>query len=222
MKIWINNKEVIIPSTLREITLKKRIDFHETHGKLLEAMYESIMAMEDPDEKEIELALFRITSAIHALSFFSNIPIEILRDSDHLDKLLGYYNSSLALIFEEEKKLQDKPQTSFVWKEQEWFLHVPELKHGDKLTFGEFIDSKQIIQNMVNLGKNRWECLIPLAAIYLKKEGEIYEESFLYEGSDRLKLMEELPLDIALSVGFFLSSSLNSFTEVFQSFINPE
>lgn len=221
MKILINDKEVIFPSSLGEMTLKQRIEFQNTHGDLLETMYKSIQEIEDPDDQEIELAEFRIEAAIRGVSFFTGISVEDLKQAESLNKLLTYYTSSLAVVFEEENKLLENPKTEFTWRGEAWHLHVPELKNGDKLTFGEFIDSKQIIQNMVKLGKNRWECLIPLAAIYLKKEGEIYQESFLYEGSERLALMEELPMDIALHVGFFLSNSLSLFIQTFQSSTNP-
>jgi len=61
-----------------------------------------------------------------------------------------------------------------------------------------------------------------LSAIYLRKKGEEYDESFLYEGSDRLELMKQLPMDIALAVGFFLSSSMNLYINHFQSFTPQE
>lgn len=220
MRIKINNEDKIIPSSLREITLKQRIDFQTQHGNELDAMYKSIMEMEDLDEQELELAQFRIESVIRGISFFTEIPIDDLKQSNALDYLVNLYTSSLAVIFEEEKKIQEDIEYEFTWNKETWYLQAPEIKHGDKLTFGQFVDSKQVIQNLLNLGKNKWECLIPLCAIYLKRDSEEYQESFLYEGSERLKLMQDLPMDIALNVGFFLSSSLNLFITTSQSSLN--
>jgi hypothetical protein len=221
LRIKINNEDKIIPSSLREITLKQRIDFQTQHGNELDAMYKSIMEMEDLDEQELELVQFRIESVIRGVSFFTDISVDDLKESNALDHLVNLYTSSLAVIFEEEKKIQEDIEYEFTWENGEvWHLQAPEIKHGDKLTFGQFIDSKQVIQNLLNLGKNKWECLIPLCAIYLKRDGEEYEESFLYEGSERLRLMEKLPMDIALNVGFFLSGSLSLFITTSQSSIN--
>jgi hypothetical protein len=51
--------------------------------------------------------------------------------------------------------------------------------------------------------------MVKLCAIYFRKKGEPYSEEFLYEDSDRIKLMHELPMNYAMQVGFFLTSSLS-------------
>jgi hypothetical protein len=131
----------------------------------------------------------------------------VLKTSEFLDKIAGIYYANLQTLFEEEAAIELR--TEYTWKGQIWELHPPELKHGDKMAFGEFIDSKQLVKDLHDLGQNKWQIMLRLAAIYLRKQGEAYEESFLYDDSERLKLMRDLPMDIALSVGFFLNSSLN-------------
>ncbi len=220
MRVQINEDWVVIPSSIDEITLKQRIDFQEQHGNLLIQMAESINSIEDEFERELESTQFQFEKMFRTFSFFSGVSLEVLKESEFIDKIAAIYYANLAGLLEQEEAFE--PKTSFIWKDAEWVLASPELKHGDKMTFGELIDSKQMIQNMVNLGKNRWECLLPLCAIFLRRKDEAYQESFLYDGSERLELMESLPLDIALQVAFFLKVSLSIYTDTFQFFTNLE
>lgn len=215
MRILVNNQEIVIPSSVSEITLKQKIDFLNTHGKDLEEMAKSIMAMPDGYEKELETTQFHFEQMFKTMSFFTGISEDVLKESEFIDKIAGIYYSSLAQLHVDEEEIL--LQNEFTWREELWEIAHPELKHGDRMTFGELIDAKQIIQDMVELGKNRWECMLPLCTIFLRRKGEAYDKSFLYEGSDRLKLMESLPLDIAIQVGFFLISSLNLSITTFQS-----
>lgn len=180
-------------------------------------MEKSVEAIEDELERELELNILNLEKMFRSMAFFTNCTVEALKDEQFVGHIVNIYVSSLDLVFKDEQRVIEIPEYKFVFKGEEWEIHEPELKHGDRMKFGEFIDSKQTIQNMIALGKNRWECLIPLCAIFLRKVGEEYEESFLYEGSDRQELMKELPLDIALHVGFFLSGSLSTLAATFQS-----
>jgi len=215
MRITINDKDIVIPSSVSEITLKQKIDFSLTHGKQLEEMAKSILAMPDGYEKELEITQFQFEQMFKTFAFFTGIDENVLKESEFIDKIAGIYYSSLAQLNADEEEMII--QTEFSWNDELWEIAHPELKHGDRMTFGEMIDAKQIIQDMVELGKNRWECLLPLCAIFFRRKGEAYDKSFLYEGSDRLKLMETLPLNFAMQVGFFLISSLNLFTQISQS-----
>lgn len=220
MRIQINDTQVTIPSSLREITLRQRIDFQSQYGNELDLMSKSISEIEDEQERELEVVQFQFEKMFRTVAFFTKTDVAALKSSSFIEQIAQIYFANLAVIFEEEAELT--PVNKFNWQDADWYLAAPELKHGDQMAFGEMIDSKQMIQDMIGLGKNRWECLIPLAAIFLRKEDEPYAEAFLYEDSERLKLMEQLPLDIALQVGFFLISSLNIFTTAFQSLLPQE
>jgi hypothetical protein len=209
MKVTINDTEVLFPSSLQEITLGQRIDFYVMYGKELEAMHKSILEMEDELEKDIELIELHSKKMVRTFAFFAGITPEVVEESGFMDNIAAVYHSCLQSLFDDE--LTEDPQRSFTWKGEVWQIHQPELKHGSKMTFGELIDSKQIIQDMADTEKGRIESLLPLCAIYLRKEGEAYQESFMYEDSERLQLMRELPMNIALQVGFFLTSSTNTY-----------
>lgn len=216
MRITINSKEVIFPSSLSEITLGQRIDFHNQHGKLLDQMLDSIMKMDDEIFKEVELAMWHTERMYRTFAFFAGVTVEAIKESEFIDQVARIYHSCLSVLMDEEKEIQ--LQREFVWKDQQWELAPPELKQGDRMKFGEFVDAKQIIQDMVQLGRGKWEYLIRLCAIYLRKKGEPYSEEFVYEDSERLKLMKELPMDIALQVGFFLNSCQNISINILTSF----
>ena len=207
MRITVNGQQVIIPSSLNEFTLGQRIDFYNEHGKELEDAAKAIIEMEAGLEKELEVSEFHFEKMARTFAFFAGTTVEAVKDSEHLDTIASIYYSSLAVLFEEENELQ--PASEFQWNDEMWVLHPPSLKHGDSMTFGELIDSKQLVKNMIELGKGKWEYMLPICAIYLRKKDEPYDESFIYEGSDRLGIMRTLPMDIALQVGFFLSSSMN-------------
>lgn len=220
MRILINDKEVVFPSSLSEYTLGQRIAFQQEHGELLDKMLESILAMEDEVEKEMEMMNLHLEKMFRTFAFFAGCTLEAVKDDKFIDDVARIYYACLSVLFEEEKNIE--LQQSFVWKNEEWVIANPELKHGDRMKFGEFIDAKQTIKNMVDLGKDKWEAMLPLCAIYLRKKDEPYSQEFLYEGSDRMEEMKQLPMNIAMQVGFFLNSTVNFYLNTLQSFGNPE
>jgi hypothetical protein len=220
MRILINNEEYVIPSSISEITLLQRIEFQEKHGNLLAEMAQSIAQIEDELEREMEQMQFQYEVVFRTVSFFTGIDLDVLKESEFIDKIVEIYHVNMSGILTDENDLT--PCAEFQWQGETWIIDPPELKNGHRMTFGEFIDSKQMIQNMVNLGKNKWECLLPLCAIFLRKKDEAYEEAFLHDNSPRLELMKTLPLDMALQVAFFLMSSLSLYTKTSQSFTPQE
>jgi len=208
MRVKINDKEVIIPSSLSEITIGQRIEFHNQYGRQLDEMLDSIQQMKDEYFKELELIQWHAEKMYRTFAFFAGTSPEALKASKFIDEISNIYYSCLHVLMDEEQKME--LQHEFIWKDQEWQISPPEVKRGDKMTFGELIDAKQIIQNMVQLGRGKWEYMVRLCAIYLRKKGEQYDESFLFDDSDRLKMMYELPMNIAMQVGFFLTSTLSS------------
>lgn len=220
MRIIINDKEVVFPSSLSEYTLGQRIAFEQEHGELLGKMLDSILAMPDDEKKELELVNFQLEKMFRTFAFFAGCTLEAVQDAKFVDDVATIYYSCLAVLFEEESNLE--LQRSFIWKEEEWEIAAPELKHGDKMKFGEFIDAKQTVKDMADLGRGKWEAMLPLCAIYLRKKDEPYKPEFTYEGSDRQELMKSLPMDMAMQVGFFLSQILNFYLNTSPSFGNRE
>jgi hypothetical protein len=215
MQVIINDKPITFPSSLSDVTLGQRIDFHKEHGNLLEKMLESIGKIEDQDLKEIELLGFQFERMFRTFAFFAGTSVEAIKESEFIDQVAQIYNTSLAMIFNEEAGMEQKNE--FEFKGTTWYLHPAELKPGDKMKFGEVIEAKQIVKDMLDLGHGRWEAALRLCAIYLRKKDEEFSEEFLYDDSERMKLMRELPMDIALQVGFFLKNSLSLYQGILMS-----
>lgn len=214
MRVVVNGIEKTLPTSLSEMTLGQRIDFYEQHGRELDEMADSIANMPDSTEKELEIAHLQMEKMFRTFAFFTGTNAEQIKQSEFVDKVANIYYASLSTLLEDEEEIE--PQQSFIWKGEHWELHEPELKHGSTMTFGEIIDAKQMVQNMADLGRGKWESLQKLCAVFLRKKGEPYHESFLYDGSDRLLLMRDLPMDIALQVGFFLLGSMSLFINTFR------
>jgi hypothetical protein len=212
MRVTVNDKEIIFPSSLSEFTLGQRIAFQEAHGNLLDKMLTSIMEMDNEILQRIELTQFTTEKMFRMFAFFAGISVDDLKESAFVEDVARIYNSCMSLLFEEEDKLENAE--TFIWNKEEWTLHPVELKHGSKMKFGELIDSNQIVKDMAELGSGKWGFMLPLCAIFLRKKDEEFSKEFLYEGSERLELMKSLPMDIALQVGFFLRDTLNTYIHI--------
>lgn len=165
------------------------------------------MAMENELEREVELSQFSLEKMFRTFAFFAGYPVESIKEYKGINDVANIYYACLAVLFEEEDKME--LQKEFSWNGEKWFLSDPEIKQGSKDKFGAFVDAKQTVQNMLQLGQGKWAAILRLCAIYLRKEGEEYKEEFVYEGSERMELMKKLPMDIAMQVGFFLTSIQN-------------
>lgn len=196
--ISINNTTITIPTTLDEFTLGQRIDFHNQYGRQLEEMQASIDSMEDEVEREFELIQFRMEFAFSVFAFFTQIDVEVIRESEFEPDIIAIYSEHLSSLFEE---IQDAPVIDVAsWLDDLWFFPPVILKNGFVLKTGEYLDAKQMLLNVRNSGGSRWDALHALCTIFFIKAGESYSESFLHEGSDRLQLMLKLPLSLAYQV----------------------
>jgi hypothetical protein len=215
VRFLVNDQEVNFPTSLSEITLGQRVQYYNQYGKELDEMLTAILQIKDEEERELELVQLQLEKMFTNVAFFAGTTPDALKESDFLDAVANIYYSCTKILMEDEASLELK--TEYVWNSEVWEIHPPELKHGSPMKFGEFIDAKQIIKDMMDLGKGRWESLVSLCAIYLRRKDEPYKEEFMYEGSERQELMLSLPMDIALAVGFFLSGSMNILMNIFQS-----
>jgi hypothetical protein len=207
MRILVNDKEIDFPSSLSQITLGQRIEFHQQYGSALDKMAESIHTMEDGPDKELEILEFSFEKMFRTFAFFAGVTVESIKESKFIDQVANIYYSCLHTLLADEQDVELEPEIYF--KNEIWQIEKPEVFNGTGHKFGEFVDAKQIVKDMEGLGKGKWEYMLPLCAIYLRKKGEPYQESFLYPGSERQELMKELPMDIAMQVGFFLSATIN-------------
>jgi len=207
-KVEINNKEFNFPSKLGDITLGQRIEYQKQYGDDLEARLKEVDELPDGPEKELEQVCISVDMAVASFSFFTKIPEDVIKESNTLSEILNVFATIKELLY---ANGMNNNRTVFEWNGVKWALYLPEVTSSSTIQFGEFIDSKQIIEDLIALGNGSFERLPRLCAIYLRKPGEKYDPAFAEENSERVKLMYDLPMDIALAVGFFLTDLTNTF-----------
>lgn len=207
-KVTVNSTEYNFPSKLGDITLGQRIAYQTEYGEDLDARHAQIEAMAEGPEKELEQLTFSVDMACKTFSFFTKIDEQVIKESSTLSEVLRVFGVMKGLIY---ANGTTNNQTTFEWNNEKWSLYLPEVKNNSEIKFGEFVDSKQIVEDLIALGGGYYDRLPRLCAIYLRKKGEAYDPAFAVEDSDRVQLMNDLPMDIALSVGFFLTSLINQF-----------
>lgn len=209
MTVNINDREIPFPSTLHDITLGQRIEYDEMYGRDLREWSDRILKSAADEDRDIEISAYQVEKMFAVFAYFSGYEVEVLRQSGFVEQIAQIYYQILAPLFEDVNKAIEL-QNVFEWNDQKWFLPSTELKNGSPMTFGEFIDAKQVVKQMAAAGCMKHEYLLFLCVIYLRRDGEKYEEAFLYDDSEKLALMKTLPLDIAEHVAFFLTSCVST------------
>lgn len=216
--ITINGTEYQVPATLHEITLWQRIEFDKKYGKGLKEQLEAITKMPAGPVKELEFTYYHCELAIKTISFFGDVPIDILENTQVDDVLLVYHQTMEG--FAQDVDFASKEFElirEFAWADETWVIAPPELDYKNQMTFGEFLDAKQWVKQLYEIGQDKWESLLMLACVYFRKIGEPYGDDMQYEDSERHTLLKKLPLDYALHVGFFLSGSMSSYLKISHS-----
>lgn len=209
MKFKFKNKEYNFPTSLSKITLRQRIEFDSLYGKEISEKKESIFKPDGGVIDESEAVLFQLDVACKNFSFFSGISLDEVYKIP-IEQVMNVYHTCFENITKQENELTFS-QKHF-WNDEIWTIETPEINYESKITFNEFVTSKQIVKTMDELGFGQWEVLPSLCAIFLRKEGEAFDEKFLSGQTNRTEMMKDLPLDIALCVAFFLASSMNSYS----------
>lgn len=218
MTITIEGKDYELPASLAAVTLGKRIEFDNLHGKGLREQLKKIIEMKDGLAKDMEFTDYHCQLACKSLSFFAGIPLDVVENTN-IEEVLAVYHHTMRGYAEDadfaNKEFQQLEE--FYWNDETWVIAPPELKHDSKMTFGEFLDAKQWVKNLYELGQEKYEALLMLCCIYFRKKGERYTKDLSNESGDRYRLLRELPMEYALHVGFFLSVSMNSFISLSRS-----
>lgn len=219
MQITHNGKKYNIPASLGEIQLKQVIAFQDKYGKELDEMQKSV-------DKDDELANFEITMdiACKSVSFFSGIPLEEIYKTN-LDQVASIYINVLSPLFApvSERQLQKE----YLFKDEFWTIESPELTFNNSMSFNEMILGKEIANDLQKFAIGKYEAMQKLCSIYFRKVDidekiEKFDESFVAEDSERMRIMEEIPMDIVLDIAFFLQSSMSIWMKHSQSLENQK
>jgi hypothetical protein len=222
MQLTIEGNTYNLPSSLMQVTLQQRIDYDITYGKGLTERLTRIIDIKDETLKEIEFTGYQMELACKTLAFFGKIPLEVVEKTDVKQVLTVYHHTMKG--FSEDVDFANKEEliSEFEWNGDTWTIAAPELNENSKMTFGEFVTSKQVVQEMVEFGHEKWGALLKLCCIYFRKKGEPYSDDLINEDKERYKLLQTLPLQYALQTGFFLMRSTSSWIDTFLSSGNQE
>jgi len=222
ISITIEGKAYQLPASIMDITLQDRIDFDQKYGMKLRGQLKKIIEMRDGVDREMEFTSYHFELATKTLSFFGKVPLDVVENTNITD-VLSMYHTSVRMITDEidfsDKEF--KLQLEFKWEGDTWWIAPPVLKQDSAMSFGEFIQAKQVVKNMYKLGDQKYASLLPLACVYFRKKGEEFSDELLVEDGPRQQLLKSLPLQYALHVGFFLNSCLHSWLLTYRSSI-PE
>lgn len=206
-------KTYSLPVTLNQVTVRQRIEFDAQYRSEIVQLQENVFRKDEEgnelDVDEMDVSLLNVSVAAMNLSFFTGIPMSEIDSEMSVDDVMNLYFSCFHQLYEEQENIQ--LQEEYLFMDDFWKIEPPVLSHESKITFNELITSKQVIKQMQELSAGKWDAIPILAAIYLKKEGEVFNESWLSLGSERLEMMYNLPMDIALAVAFFLQNSMDQF-----------
>lgn len=218
MQITIEGVMYDLPSSLMDITLQERIDYDATYGKALSERLTKIIDIKDDFLKGLELTDYTYQSACRTLAFFAKIPLEIIEQTD-LNQVMIVYDKFLKFLSEDTDFLNKefRIQHEFEWQGDTWVIAPPELNSNSAMDFGEFLDAKQAVKDLYELGQEKWNALLSLCCVYFRKKGEVYDAALNADDSPRRQLLKTLPLEYAMHVGFFLSASMTSWLQTFLS-----
>lgn len=215
MKFIYKESEYDVPTSLSQIKLRQKIEFDNIYSEKIEALKNEVFGDENKEVSDLDSMLLTFSVAAMNFSFFSGIPLEEVEQNIAVDDVLNIYYSCFYQLFQQEEELELQPE--YLWNDEFWKLESPELTFESKITFNEFITSKQIVKQMSELASGHWESLPYLACVYLKREDESFEEKWLAPGSERMEMMLDLPMDIAVAVAFFLQSSMSMYLKTLAS-----
>lgn len=209
------NKKYSFPTSLCDITLRQRIEFDNIYGQRILELQKEIYKKDTEGVAlpvdDVEEMIFNIQVATFNFSFFTGIPLEEVENHIPIESVLTIYHACFQVLYQQQEDIELKED--YLWNDQLWKIEKPELTYQSEITFNELIVSKQIVKQMHDMGAGQWESMPFLAAIFLKREGEVFDESWLSPDSERVKMMYDLPMDIAMAVGFFLAVSMSLFTK---------
>lgn len=104
----------------------------------------------------------------------------------------------------ENKIKSDDVQESFNWKGKEYHFPLPLMKES---TFGEYIESEQVMMNAKEIEGGRFGLIARQMAILCKEKGEQTNDELIEK---KTRLFEKLPMDIVWKFVFFLMKQTSS------------
>ena len=209
--------EINIPSELKEITLKRYIDFLQFVEPTKPECLKKIDKAETEEERETaisEIDEMTISKQVHpyfirCICYWSNN-----NESDLQELEVG----SLVWLFQYITKLLNnlpEPEYSNVIEVNGEFWYLPE-RYMENSTVIEYAESAQFQQNMKDLSGGDWVAMAKILCVLCRKKDEKYHSSLL----KREKMFLDWNLYDVWRVGFFLLKRNELLHLSFQAYTN--
>lgn len=231
MDIKINDSVKQVPSDISQISLKQFIGWHNEYGNDLDKQLDGLLKKDYTKYLTEERGFTSVTEediifnmemdidqhidreALCWYTYFTGFDFEAFEKENDVQDLLLQYRILRTLLKQSEVESRQLP-LEIEWNGEIWMVQDYRLTPGHGMTFNEIVTSKEVVRQLHSVGKGRWQSLIYLCALFFRKKDEPFTDDLIYEGSDRMQLMETLPLNYGLAVAFFLSSSVNTYTKI--------
>lgn len=211
--------EINIPSELKEITLKKYIEFLQFVEPTKPECLKKVDKAENEEERDkaiTEIDSLVIARQIHpyyirVICYWSGNNENDLQDLDvaSLVWLFQYINNLLNNLPE--------PEYTNVIEVNGEFWYLPERYMTDS-TVIEYAESAQFQQNMKDLAAGDWLAMAKILCVLVRKQGEKYHSSLL----KREKMFLDWNLSDVWRVGFFLLKRSELLQLSFQAYTNAQ
>lgn len=211
--------EINVPSELKEITLKKYIEFLQ----LVEPSKPECLKKIDQakDEDELKKAIAEIDELVTArqihpyyirvICYWSGKNENDLQDLD-VASLVWLYQYIVKLL----NDLPEPEYTNVIEVNGE-FWYLPE-RYMTNSTVIEYAESAQFQQNMKDLAAGDWLAMAKILCVLVRKQGEKYHSSLL----KREKMFLDWNLADVWRVGFFLLKRSELLQLSFQAYTNAQ
>jgi hypothetical protein len=204
------------PNALSEITLRQRIAWQEQYGDALEARALEVETVEEEFEKELERTVLSVDAALQSFAFYTGVPEFLEGNTVDVGQLLNVYYACQQSLAEQELAISNTEQhhDMHAFAGKLWRIAPPVVSPDSEITFNEFLISKEVVRQLHMLAAGSWVALPYLCCVYFRLDGEPFSEALAKEDGERFEQLLDLPMDKALTVAFFLSSSMDLFKSI--------
>ena len=203
MQLKINDTVHDVPFDLAIITLEKFIEYYEKFGRELDKHLEQLVSKEyegDDIDKEllrqIDIDSHLDNEAISWFSLWTGADLFEIKEQPLIQPLLSEYRVLRYILKESVEQVLELP-LEIEWQGEIWSIQDFNVNPASEMSFNEIITSKEVMRQIMAVGKGRWDALPYLCAIFFRKKGEAFSDDLIYEGSDRMELMKQLPMEYA-------------------------
>lgn len=212
MTITIEGVDYTLPDNLRAVPLTRYVDWQTAAGLDLSQRRIEAAAIDDPEDQEVEMAVIFLDTITQTLSFFGEIPMDIVRTLEINVVIDAITRSEVGWIT---VPGYIETPTSFDWMTDSWHIESPDIPVED-MTYDDFNAMINIARWLTEYNKGNWANFHELAAVYLV--GSEGTAPVLHPDSDRVAMMMDLPMDIGVALAQAFTSEMATFTSIINQY----